>query len=93
MDLNLKRLRHKLCREGVEVMVTMTVFVNTRVFCLIVNGLNKSLTFKWEDVEEVSLKKTKKFPYEVQVPIQIIGQFVKRNKTTVNLYKLQKLNS
>jgi hypothetical protein len=27
----------------------------------------------------------------VQVPIQIIGQFVKKNKTTINLYTLQKM--
>jgi hypothetical protein len=69
----------------------MTVYVNTDVFCWIVNSLNRSIKCKWDDVKEVSLKKSRKFPHEVQVPIQIIGQFVKKNKTTINLYTLQKM--
>jgi hypothetical protein len=74
-------------------MVTMTVFINAEGFCWIVNSLNGNITCKWGDSKEVSLKKTRKFPYEVQVPIQTIGQFVKKNKTTINLYTLQKLNA
>jgi hypothetical protein len=67
----------------------MTVYVNGEGFCWIWNSLRKSITCKYGDIKEVSLKKTRKFPYEVQVPIEIIGQFVKKNKTTVDLYKLQ----
>jgi predicted DNA-binding protein (UPF0278 family) len=74
-------------------MVTMTVYVNTDVFCWIVNILNQSITSEWSDIKEVSLKKSRKFPHEVQVPIVIIGQFVKKNRTTINLYRLQELNA
>ncbi len=74
-------------------MVTMTVYVDTDVFCWIVNILNKSITCKCGDDKEVSLKKTRKYPHEIQVPIQTIGQFVKKNKTTIDLYKLQQLNA
>jgi hypothetical protein len=73
-------------------MVTMTVYVNTDVFCWIVNCLNGSIKCKWGDTKEVSLKKTRKLPLEVQVPIQTIGQFVKKNKTTINLFTLQEMN-
>ncbi|WP_425203660.1 hypothetical protein [Priestia megaterium] len=73
-------------------MVTMKVYIDTEGFCWIVNGLNKALEYEWGKIHKVSLKKTKKFPYEVYVPIQIIGQFVKKNETTINLYKLQQLN-
>jgi hypothetical protein len=71
----------------------MTVFVNVDGFCWIVNSLNGSIDCKWGDVKEVSLKRTRKFPYEAQVPIQTIGQFVKKNRTTINLYTLQQLNT
>jgi hypothetical protein len=74
-------------------MVTMTVYVNVEVFCFIVNGLNNSMVYENHEIKEVSLKKARKFPYEVQVPIQIIGQFVKKNKTTINLFKLQQLTA
>ena len=73
-------------------MVTMKVYIDTEGFCWIVNGLNKVMEYKWGNTYKVSLKKTKKYPYEVNVPIQIIGQFVKKNETTINLYKLQQLN-
>lgn len=72
-------------------MVTMTVYINTDVFCWIVNTLNGSITSRWGDIKEVSLKKSRKFPHEIQVPIQIIGQFVKKNKTTIDLYKLHQI--
>jgi hypothetical protein len=71
----------------------MTVYVDVGAFCWIVNSLNGSITCKWGDIKEASLKKTRKFPYEVQVPIQTIGQFVKKNKTTIDLYKLQQINT
>ncbi|MES9681861.1 hypothetical protein ABWK22_02850 [Gottfriedia acidiceleris] len=74
-------------------MVTMTVYVDTNVFCWIVYSLNRGITCKREDIKEVSLKKTLKFPYEVQVPIQTIGQFIRRNRTTVDLFKLQQFNA
>jgi hypothetical protein len=70
----------------------MTVYVDTGVFCWIVNSLNGSITCKYGDIKEVSLKKTRKFPLEVQVPIQTIGQFIKVNKTTIDLFTLQKKN-
>jgi hypothetical protein len=73
-------------------MVTMTVYVNTDVFCWIVNTLRGSIKCKWGDVKEVSLKKMKDYPFEIQVPIEIIGQFVKKNMTTINLYELQQLH-
>lgn len=73
-------------------MVTMTVYVNTEVFCWTVNAMKKSITCKWGDTKEVSLKKSNRFPYEIQVPITIIGQFIKKNRTTINLYTLQQLN-
>lgn len=73
-------------------MVTMTVYVNGETFCWIVNTLNKAAMIEGDDpLQEVSLKQTSKYPYEVQVPIQIIGQFVKKNKTTIDLYHLQEL--
>lgn len=73
-------------------MVTQTVYVNVSVWCYIVNCLNGSLTLEWaESFKEVSLKKTRKFPYEIQIPIQIISQFTKKNRTKINLYKLQQL--
>lgn len=72
----------------------MTTYVNADVFCWIVNTLNKSITHDWDrPLKEVSLKQTNRHPYEVQVPIQIIGQFIKKNKTTINLYELQQLNT
>jgi hypothetical protein len=74
-------------------MVTMTVYVDIEVFCWIVNSLRGSIKCKWNDVKEVSLKKTKRYPYEVQVPIEIIGQFVKKNKTTISLYTLQQIHN
>ncbi|UAT29429.1 hypothetical protein K7T73_12545 [Bacillus badius] len=76
-------------------MVTMTVYVNTDVFCWIVNTLNKSITHEWgtKSLKAVSLKKHKKYPHEIQVPIQIIGQFYKRDMTTIDLFKLQELNN
>jgi hypothetical protein len=55
--------------------------------------LKGSIKSEWGDVKEVSLKKTKEHPYEVQVPVEIIGQFVKKNKTTINLYQLQQLHN
>ena len=75
-------------------MVTMTIYIDVDVFCWIVNTLNKSIVHEWEGdvLKPVSLKKDKKYPYEVQVPIQTIGQFVKKDMTTINLFKLQELN-
>jgi hypothetical protein len=74
-------------------MVTMTVYANSDVFCWIVNSLRGSIKCEWDDVKEVSLKKTRKYPYEVQIPIEAIGQFVKKNKTTINLYQLQQIHN
>lgn len=74
-------------------MVTMTVYVNVEGFCWIVNSLKGSITCERGDIKGVSLKKTRKFPYEVQVPIEIIGQFVKKDKTTIDLFKLQQITA
>ena len=76
-------------------MVTMTVYVNTEVFCWILNTVNKSLIHELGDnyyLKEVSLKKNNSYPYEIQVPIQIVGQFIKKDLTTINLFTLQNLN-
>lgn len=74
-------------------MVTMTVYVNADAFVWIVSILNKSLDCEYGYSKEVSLNKSKKYLYEVQVPIQIIGQFIKKGKTTIDLFKLQELNA
>jgi hypothetical protein len=68
-------------------MVTMTIYANTDVFCWIVNSLRGSIKCEWDDVKEVSLKKTKDYPFEIQVPIEIIDQLIKKNRTTINLFK------
>lgn len=69
--------------------VTMKVFVDTSGFCFIVNALNKSIIFDSGTHIDASLKKTRKYKYEVQVPIQVIGNFLKKNMTTVNINYLQ----
>lgn len=73
-------------------MVTMTVYANSDVFCWVVNILNKNMTCKWGDKKGVSLKQTEYYPYEIQVPIQIIGQFMEKDMTDISLYALQELN-
>lgn len=72
-------------------MVTMTIYANVETFCWIVNILNQSLISEPTYVREVSLKRSRKFPCELQVPITTIGQFTKKNRTTVNLHTLQHL--
>lgn len=72
-------------------LVNMTVYVDTDTFCWIVNVLNGSFTVEWGDIKTVALKPTRKYKYEVQVPIVTIGQFIIKDRTTVNLYKLQEL--
>ena len=72
-------------------MVNMTVYADGEVFCFIVNALNHG-PFEGAEIQEVSLKKTKRFKYEIQVPIVIIGQFSRKNKTTIDLEMLVQLN-
>lgn len=69
----------------------MTVHVNSDVLCWIVNILNRSMYCDKGFYMEVSLKKTRKYPYEIHVPIQIISQFVKKDITKINLYAFQEL--
>lgn len=74
-------------------MVTMIVYVDVKVYCLIKNCLNDIEVFEGAGIQEVSLKKTKVHFIEIQVPLQVTGQFVKKNKTTINLVELEKLIS
>lgn len=80
--------------EPVVPSVTMEVYVDAEVFCWIVNTLNKSFEhgFENDSFKTISLKKRKKFPYKVHVPIQAIGTFKGKNMTTLNLFKLQEFN-
>ncbi|WAB25068.1 hypothetical protein M3_0117 [Lysinibacillus phage vB_LfM_LysYB1] len=68
--------------------VTMTVYCDGDGFCWIVNVLNDNILPKPFQTIEVSLKQCRKFPYGIQVPVVSIGQFVKRKRTTVNLFVL-----
>lgn len=70
--------------------VTMTVYCNDDGFCWIVNVLNDNILPKPFQTIEVALKRCRKFPYEIQVPITSVGQFLKPNRTTVKLFVLCK---
>jgi hypothetical protein len=72
-------------------LVSKKVFINAHSFCSIVGVLNKVVTYDKHEIQDVSLKQTGKFPYEVQVPIQIVGQFLVKNRTTINLNTLQRM--
>lgn len=75
------------------VLVPMKVFIDDEGFCFIVNGLNKVLEYEWGFKISASFKETKKYKFEIQVPIQIVGQFLENNMTSLDLYTLQKMNT
>lgn len=76
-------------------LVNMKVYVDTYGFCAILNCLNRSIEYNFEDRIDASLKKTREFKFEVYVPIQTIGQIglskKRRNITTINMGDLQKM--
>lgn len=74
-------------------MVTMKVYVDVEVFCFIVNGLNESFTYEYGEKKIVSLKKTRKFKYEIFVPIQIVGHLHYKRKVSIDLFEMQKMSS
>jgi hypothetical protein len=72
-------------------LVTMTVWVDVKGYCSIVNALSGTITFGYDTQHPASLKRTRTQFCEVQVPIQIIGQFLVKNQTTISLRILQEL--
>lgn len=73
-------------------MVTLKVFIDVEGLCFITNALNNSIVMEWGQTIPAMLKGTRKCKLEVQVPIQAVSGFVKKNQTTINLYTLQELN-
>ncbi|CAH0305916.1 hypothetical protein SRABI82_04728 [Priestia megaterium] len=74
-------------------MVTMKVFVDGEGFCFIKNALINSIEFEFSQRHLASLKKTRKYKYEVNVPLQTVGQFVKNNLAFLDIYEIQRLNN
>lgn len=74
-------------------MVTMTVYVDVNIYCFIVNCINNKIVYEGNEIKEVSLKKTRKYYLEIQVPIQTIGMFIKKDKTNIDLTMLNRLLS
>lgn len=72
-------------------MVTVKVYVDDHGFVSLINASNFAIDFERTYRCEASFKKTRKFKYEVQVPIQIIGQFLAKNMTMINIYDLQQV--
>lgn len=68
-------------------MVTMTVYADVEGFCWIVNTLNRSFDTGYKFID-VRLKRNRKYQCEIQVPIQAVGGFSKKNMTTVSLHDL-----
>lgn len=73
-------------------MVQLTVYVDVKVLCFVLNCLNQGEVHEGLERQEVSLIQTKKHPLELQVPVQTIGQFTKKNKTTINLSTLKDMS-
>jgi hypothetical protein len=71
----------------------MTVYVDVNIYCFIVNCINNKTVYKDNEIKEVSLKKTRKYYLEIQVPIQTIGTFIKKDKTNIDLAMLNRLLS
>lgn len=76
-----------------DILVKMKVFIDVKGFCLIVNSLNNSITYEMGKFHPASLKKTRKYPYEVLVPIEVVGQFLSGDMTNIDLYTLQRKNN
>lgn len=76
-------------------MSTITVYINSNLLSVLINIENGSLSYNFNDdvIKEVSLKKTRNTPFEVQIPITALSQFFpKENYATVNLSRFKKVN-
>lgn len=73
-------------------MVTLKLFVNVEGLCFITNALNDSFDMEWGQTTPAMLKGTRDFNLEIQVPIQAVSGFAKKNETKIQLYTLQQLN-
>jgi hypothetical protein len=71
-------------------MITMTVYVNDDGFCRIKNNLADS--FYTEKIIG-AINKTRKFPYEIQVPISIVSGMFPRKNEVVLYFENKELNS
>lgn len=68
-------------------MVMMSIYVDSEVFCWIHNTVNGVFKYTENEFRKVRLNKTRKYKYELLVPIQSVS--IIRNSIYVDLSELQ----
>lgn len=71
-------------------MITMTVYVNGDGFCRIKNNILGS--FYTENIVG-TIKKTRKTPYEIQVPVEFVSKILPKKNEVVIYFNNDKITS